>query len=107
MRIAGVDIGGTSIKAGVFEGNRLICKSSIQTPFADPKGVCDEIARMLNGQDVSFVGVGTAGSVSLREGTVFASNLGWEGVRLREMLAERLSLPVYVDTDAQAALMAE
>ena len=107
MRIAGVDIGGTSIKIGIFEDNRLLCKNSTQTPFADPAGVCEEIARMLHGQDVSFVGVGTAGSVSLIDGTVFASNLGWEGVHLREMLADRLSLPVYVDNDAQAALMAE
>ncbi len=107
MRIAGVDIGGTSIKVGVFEDDRLLCKNSIQTPFADPQAVCEEIARMLDGQNVSFVGVGTAGSVSIKEGTVFASNLGWEGVHLQKMLEDRLSLPVCVDNDAQAALMAE
>lgn len=107
MRIAGVDIGGTSIKVGVFEDGVLAYKSSAATPFGAPEAVCDEIARMLNGQNVSLVGVGTAGSVSIEEDTVFASNLGWEGVKLRSMLSDRLGLPVYVDNDAQAALMAE
>ena len=107
MRIAGVDIGGTSIKAGVFEEGRLVYKRSAPTPKGDAQAVCAEIARMLAGQDVSFVGVGTAGSVDPVRGTVSASNLGWEGVKLCEMLKEALRLPVCVDNDAQAALMAE
>ena len=107
MRIAGVDIGGTSIKLGVFEDDALIFKTSAKTPFGDPEGVCGVIAQLLRGQRVELVGVGTAGSVEFRHGTVSASNLGWEGVRLREMLSERLGLPVWVDNDAQAAAMAE
>lgn len=107
MRIAGVDIGGTSIKLGVFEDDALLFKSSAKTPFGDPEAVVSEIARILEGQDVSFVGVGTAGSVHTDDGTVFASNLGWEGVNLRAMLESALHLPVYVNNDAQAALMAE
>jgi len=107
MRIAGVDIGGTSIKLGVFEDDVLLSKSSVKTPFDDPEAVVGEIARTLDGQGVSLVGVGTAGSVHTDDGTVFASNLGWEGVPLRAMLEAALHLPVYVDNDAQAALMAE
>ena len=107
MQIAGIDIGGTSIKIGVFDGDTLVYRDSRQTPFANPAAVCDLIADMLAGQDVQLVGVGTAGSVDPRRDTVFASNLGWEGVHLREMLGERLGLPVWVDNDAQAAMMAE
>ena len=107
MRIAGVDIGGTSIKVGIFEDGTLLRKTSAQTPHGQPQAVCDEIARMLKDEGVSFVGVGTAGSVSLAEDTVFASNLGWAGVPLRRMLSETLQLPVWVENDAQAALMAE
>ena len=65
------------------------------------------IAQLLHHQQVQFAGVGTAGSVDLETGTVAASNLGWEGVPLRQMLAERLGVPVWVDNDAQAAAMAE
>ena len=35
MRIAGIDIGGTSIKLGVFEDDQLIFKTSVKTPFGD------------------------------------------------------------------------
>ena len=107
MRIAGVDIGGTSIKLGIFEDDALIFKTSAKTPFGDPEGVCDVIAQLLERQNVELVGVGTAGSVEFRHDTVSASNLGWEGVKLRQMLTERLGVPVWVDNDAQAAAMAE
>lgn len=107
MRIAGVDIGGTSIKVGVFDEGNLVHKASAATPKDDPQAVCCEIARMLAGQEVAFVGVGTAGSVDFVKETVCASNLGWNGVKLHDMLSDALHLPVFVDNDAQAALMAE
>lgn len=107
MRIAGVDIGGTSIKVGIFDGDVLIRKDSRRTPFGNPDAVCDLIAGMLRGQNVQLVGVGTAGSVEFRTGTVSAGNLGWVRVPLRHMLARRLGVPVWVDNDAQAAIMAE
>ena len=107
MRIAGIDIGGTSIKAGIFEGDRLLHKTSAKTPFNDPDGVVSAIAKMLDGWNVQSVGVGTAGSVEFIEHTVSASNLGWTRVKLKSMLEQRLGIPVFVDNDAQAALMAE
>lgn len=107
MRIAGIDIGGTSIKLGVFEDDQLIFKTSAKTPFGDPEGVCSVIAQLLARQNVQLVGVGSAGSVEFRHDTVSASNLGWEGVKLRQMLSDRLGVPVWVDNDAQAAAMAE
>lgn len=107
MRIAGVDIGGTSIKIGIFDGDRLIHKDNQKTPADDAPGVCEAIARMLKGWQVDCVGVGTAGSVDPVKGTVFASNLGWEGIHLKDMLENALHVPVCVDNDAQAALLAE
>lgn len=107
MRIAGVDIGGTNIKIGVFEDDALLFKTSVKTPTGDPQAVCTLIAQQLAHQRVQLVGVGTAGSVEFRHGTVSASNLGWEGVKLRQMLEAQLKLPVWVDNDAQAAAMAE
>lgn len=107
MRIAGVDIGGTSIKIGILENGAIVYKASAKTPFGDPDAACDLIAGLLKGQDVDFVGVGTAGAVEDGGDRVAASNLGWEGVPLRPMLMQRLNLPVWIDNDAQAALMAE
>lgn len=107
MRIAGVDIGGTSIKTGVLEDGRIVYKASAKTPFGDPDAVCDLIAGMLRDQEIDCVGVGTAGSVLSGGDDVSASNLGWENVPLRWMLSDRLRLPVWIDNDAQTALMAE
>ena len=107
MRIAGVDIGGTNVKLGVFEDGVLVQKFSEKTPLGDPQAMCDLIAQMLKDQDVQLVGVGTAGSVEFAQDTVCCSNLGWTNVPLRQMLSKQLSLPVWVDNDAQAALMAE
>ena len=78
MHTAGVDIGGTSIKIGVFEDGSLISKCSVKTPFKDPSGVADLIAHHLGKRNVHLIGVGTAGSVDFSLGTVSASNLGWE-----------------------------
>ena len=107
MRTAGIDIGGTSVKLGVYDGDTLIHKTSFKTPLNDPQALCRAIADALSGQAVQRVGVGTAGSVDFRRDTVCASNLGWTDVPLRRMLEEELRLPVFVDNDAQAALMAE
>lgn len=107
MRIAGVDIGGTSIKAGILEDGKIVYKTSAKTPHGDPASVCDLIAGMLQGQEIDCVGVGTAGSVQQDGDNVAASNLGWENVPLRRMLTERLEHPVCIGNDAQAALMAE
>ena len=107
MRIAGVDIGGTRIKAGILEDGKIVYKTSAKTPHGDPEAVCDLIAGMLHRHEIDFVGVGTAGSVQQDGNNVAASNLGWENVPLRRMLAERLQRPVCIDNDAQAALMAE
>ena len=44
MRIAGVDIGGTNVKLGVFEDGVLVQKFSEKTPLGDPQAMCDLIA---------------------------------------------------------------
>ena len=108
MRLAGVDIGGTAIKIGVVDtGAGLISRFSHPTPVGDPKAVTDLIAREVSALDVAALGVGSAGSVRLDTGLIYSGNLGWWGIPLRKMLATRLNLPIWVDNDAQAVLMAE
>lgn len=107
MRIAGIDIGGTSIKIGVFEDDVLVKKMSVKTPYGDPGLVCEAIAKKLEHIQLDMAGVGTAGSVDYDTGRVSASNLGWEDVGLRQMLSDRLGVPVWVENDAQAAAVAE
>ncbi len=54
------------------------------------------------------VGVTVPGLVDVSSGVlVFEPNMGWRDVPLRERLAAKLQLPVFIDNDANAAALAE
>jgi len=115
----GIDIGGTSIKAGIVsrEG-RILAKSRIPTAReAGVAGVLEGIKKLVEdlreragpgGESPAVAGVGVPGSVEAEQGLVrLAPNLGWQNVALREQLQELLKLPVTVDNDAHMAALGE
>jgi glucokinase-like ROK family protein len=54
------------------------------------------------------VGVTVPGLVDVSSGVlVFEPNMGWRDVPLRERLAAKLQMPVFIDNDANAAALAE
>jgi predicted NBD/HSP70 family sugar kinase len=54
------------------------------------------------------VGVGASGLVDLATGVnVFAPNLGWRNIPIREQLSAALDLPVFVDNNVRAMALAE
>lgn len=53
------------------------------------------------------IGVGSPGVVDLGGVVLSAPNLGWQGVPLQALLAERFGVPVVVANDANAAILAE
>ncbi|MFB2585668.1 ROK family transcriptional regulator [Herbiconiux liukaitaii] len=53
------------------------------------------------------IGVGSPGVVDLAGVVLSAPNLGWSGVPLQDLLAERFGVPVVVSNDANAAMLAE
>lgn len=108
MRIAGIDIGGTSVKMGVFDtGAGLLRTEKLVTGNADPEKIVAGIAEFVKSAGVEMCGVGTAGNVDTEKGLVTADNLHWTNVPLRDMLAQATGQRVWVDNDANAALMAE
>ena len=108
MRIAGIDIGGTSVKLGIFDtGAGLVRTEKLVTGSAEPEKIVAGIAEFVNNADVELCGVGTAGNVDTEKGLVTADNLRWTNVPLRDMLAKATGQRVWVDNDANAALMAE
>ena len=57
---------------------------------------------------VSTVGIGAAGFVAADRATiVFAPHLSWRHEPLRDALAGRVDLPMFIDNDANAAIWAE
>lgn len=108
MRIAGIDIGGTSVKMGVFDTSAgLLSIERLPTKGAPAEDIVAGIAEFVNRSQVEMVGCGTAGYVDVRKGTITAENLKWVELPLRDMLAKATGKRVWVDNDANCALMAE
>ncbi|MBK6628423.1 MAG: ROK family protein [Flavobacteriales bacterium] len=111
--IAGIDIGGTSSKLGLVDGDRIVARTRIPTlGHADPHTFADALAvavRTLAGE-VALTGVGIgAPNGNQHSGTIVqAPNLPWrEDVPLAAMLRERLGVPCTLGNDANAAALGE
>lgn len=117
----GVDIGGTSIKAGLVRQSGEVCFTT-QTPTEARKGRDAIMAGLIHAVDETLaaararnlepsgIGIATAGAVDDRDGSIFAAtdNLpGWAGFPLRAFAEDRFQLPVAVVNDAQAAVLSE
>src|SRR4051794_24778877 len=109
----GVDIGGTKIAAGVVdEEGRLLAKTRRKTTASDvgaiQSSVADAVAELRATHEVEAVGGAAAGFVDAAKGLVlFAPNLAWRDEPLRDDLAARISLPVVIENDANAAAWGE
>ncbi len=116
--VFGVDIGGTTVKIGLFstEGN-LIEKWEITTRTDDggafilsdiAKSIEDKLAeKSISKDDVSGVGMGVPGPVK-EDGTVIKCvNLGWGIFNAADELSSIIGLPVKVGNDANMAALGE
>ena len=114
----GVDIGGTTIKIGLFsvEGD-LIEKWEIPTNKEDNgKYILTEIADFINRtietkgidkSDVIGVGLGVPGPVNKNGFVSVCVNLGWNSLNVEKELHEISGLPVQVGNDANVAALGE
>ncbi|GGQ11606.1 ROK family protein [Streptosporangium pseudovulgare] len=115
--VVGVDIGGTKTAAGLVDptGNLLAVRSRPTPATRGPDAVVDAAAELVRELDggagtVTAVGVGSAGVIDPRSGTVVSATgaiPGWAGTDLRGELSRRLGLPVAVDNDVHAHALGE
>jgi glucokinase len=109
----GIDIGGTKIAGAlVSENGEIIAEDRQPTPAGDAAQIVDIVAGMITrlqaGHDVVAAGVAAAGFVDAGQSTVYyAPNIDWRNEPLQRYIAERVSLPITVDNDANAAGWAE
>lgn len=112
MRIAVVDIGGTSIKSGLWEDDCLTDIRETDTNAAcGGEHVMETILSILREQkDVQAIGISTAGQVNSAEGTIVYANEnipGYTGMKIRERLEREFHVPVAVQNDVNAAAIGE
>jgi glucokinase len=110
--VIGVDLGGTKLLAGTVDAQLRVHHRAYRLARRDAAleliVEAVEEAREATDREVLAVGVGVPCLVEPRRGVVMACNhLDLLDVPLRDLLAERLDVPVVVDNDATAALVAE
>lgn len=112
----GVDLGGTKIDIGLVDETGIIHHHQrLETLVAQGAEAIEnqilESVRIMQ-EKAPFpllgIGVGVAGQIDSENGSVvFAPNLKWKNVPLRENLEQALKLPVRVINDARALTMGE
>ncbi|MEI2356623.1 ROK family glucokinase [Mesobacillus zeae] len=117
--LAGVDIGGTTIKmAFVNQLGDLILSWEIDTDKRElGRHIPSDIARSLDQKlnqlnqtkrKLIGIGIGAPGPVNVEDGSIeVAVNLGWSNFPLQDLLQQKTSLPVVVENDANLAAIGE
>ena len=120
--VLGIDIGGTNLVVGCVaeDGSALHGLASEPTHAeAGASNVEDRIVglaqrslaetrRTVPGAEIVGVGVGAPGPLDTRRGIVLLTpNLGWVNFPLRQIIHDRLGLPVALDNDANCAVLGE
>jgi glucokinase len=113
--VIGVDLGGTKLLAGVVDAELRVhhrVRRAAQAPdqaalLTTLEQAVREAVDAARGE-VSAVGIGIPALLDVeRRMVLFSTHLPLEGISLRDVLSERLGLPVFVDNDSDLALLAE
>ena len=117
--VIGVDMGGTKILSAVIgpEGNILGIAKVPTKADRGPSVVIDRIADSIRKAidksgvaptSIEAVGIGAPGPLDPATGVViFAPNLRWKDVRLKDELEARVGFPTFVDNDVNVGTLGE
>jgi glucokinase len=112
MKVMGIDIGGTKINIGILdETGKVHAKYTFPTVFPLYEELENKVKDVLAlHKNVEAIGIGTAGLVDAKAGTILyaSENLpGWSGTEVKARLESAVELRVEIDNDANVAALAE
>ena len=120
MIYAGIDLGGTTIKAALIsENGEILCKKSIPTGAERPhREIVEDMANLITGlveeqgytfDDVHSVGVGVPGAIDPVNGVCyFSANFAdFRDVHITDIMKETIPVPIYIENDANVAGLGE
>ena len=112
QRAIGVDVGGTKIAAGVVDRRGRIERRVERPTPTESQGellaALDEIVEGLLVEGVAAIGFGMPSTIDQRAGRIVSSvHVPLGDFDFRKRMAERFSLPVALENDANAAAIAE
>ena len=116
--VFGVDVGGTSVKLGLFDvEGELLDKWEIPTRTENGgSAILPDVAKSVKAKiaekgiavaDVAGVGLGAPGPIDAQGVVYNAVNLGWGVFSIKDTLSELLGLPVMAGNDANVAALGE
>jgi len=111
-RVIGVDLGGTKILAGAFDGDCAIREShEVPTPTTSERDLLDAIVgaiEPLAARGVHAVGLGIPSVIDHVTGmAVDSNNIPLAHVPLATVISERFGVPAAIENDANLATLAE
>jgi glucokinase len=112
--IVAIDIGGTHIRAAVYEPESIAPVAHERTrSLADQPGVYDRLEKAVESVwpqgKVSAIGIASPGPLDPHTGTILSTpNIPeWKNFPLTAKLSQHFGVPVYLDNDANMAGLAE
>lgn len=116
--VVGIDVGGTKIMGGLSDAHGQILRHTTLPTEAQQgrevvieriERVAREIISGIDSKHILGIGIGAPGPIDPFTGTLYSPpNLpGMDGVPLRDIMQQRLGLPVYLANDANAAAVGE
>ncbi len=112
MRIGALEAGGTKMVLGVFDEEGHLLEDT-KVPTRAPAQTMPEMIGWFREREIDRLGIGTFGPVDLRPaspdyGTITATpKLDWRNYPLLKTFTEALNVPCAIDTDVNAAALAE
>jgi glucokinase len=116
MYYLGVDLGGTNVAAGIVdETGKFLIKESIPTRgnrkqeeiVKDIAALCKKLISA-SGVKPGYIGIGSPGTCDTVNGVVvYANNLNFKNVPIRQMMNRYIDLPIYLGNDANCAAIGE
>jgi glucokinase len=110
----GVDLGGTKMLLGVLDADsRVLWESNERSTGQDESELVELLAREVEEarearSGAAAVGLGIPATIDHDRGlAISAVNLPIDNLPIRDLIAERSGLPVFVDNDANVAALAE
>lgn len=104
----GVDLGGTYLRVGIVENNRVIKYIKKQTPKTE-KELVEEMAKSISecmSKDV--VGIGVASPGPLKDGIIYNTpNLPFKHFNLKQFLQRKFKKRIEIKNDAHCVALAE
>ena len=111
MSIIGVDLGGTKIAVASLRERTLSDPEILKTDLSGREQLMEQLTEAIDSareDDLEAVGIGVPSIVEFDTGRVVSStNIPLADIPLREVLSERIGVPVFVDNDATVAALAE